>query len=65
VLSYVRTAGDMMLLVVLNLGGQIRRFVVPSGFEAGETLASTKALRDFDGTIAADEGMIFRVTRKS
>jgi oligo-1,6-glucosidase/alpha-glucosidase len=65
VLSYLRAAGGATFLIVLNLGRQQRRFVVPAGFRVGDTLATTKAPRDFDGTVAADEGVIYRLTKES
>lgn len=58
VLSYVRAHEGERLLVVLNLGPQVRRFVVPEGSAVRATLASTKAERAFDGTVQADEGLI-------
>ena len=50
VLSYVRQHGRERLLVVLNLGTQVRRFAVPQGYVVRDTIASTKAERAFDGT---------------
>jgi oligo-1,6-glucosidase/alpha-glucosidase len=61
VLSFVRVEGDQTLLVVLNLGCQVRRYVLPRGFKATQTLASTKPAREIDGTVGGDEGLILRL----
>ncbi len=61
VISYVRQHGGDRLLVVLNLSQRTRGFVVPEGFTVTETLASTKPIRTFDGTIRGDEGFILRL----
>lgn len=61
VLSFVRSEGDAKLLVVLNLGQQTRRFVLPRGTIATQTLASTKSAREIDGTVRGDEGLILRL----
>jgi alpha-glucosidase len=61
VLSYRREHEGEWLLVVLNLGKQVRRFTMPQGFAVGATLASTKPPRGFDGTVQGDEGLILRL----
>ncbi len=60
-MSFTRRESDETLLVVLNLGAQIRGYTVPSGYEVRETLASTMPLRDPDGTVRGDEGLILRL----
>ncbi len=65
VLSYIRQAGDETLLIVLNLSSQARGFATPHGYGLGDTIASTLAKSDATtGTVAADEGVIFRLTGK-
>jgi len=61
VLSFTRSEGGDTLLVVLNLGSQIRGYTVPDGYEVRETLASTRQTRDYDGTVRGDEGLILRL----
>jgi oligo-1,6-glucosidase/alpha-glucosidase len=61
VLSFVRSEGEAKLLVVLNLGQQVRRFAAPGGYMASQTLASTSPARDIDGTVRGDEGLILRL----
>jgi oligo-1,6-glucosidase/alpha-glucosidase len=61
VISYVRSQGGETFLVALNLGREVRGFELPTGFVVHETLASTKAERQFDGTVLGDEGLILRL----
>jgi oligo-1,6-glucosidase/alpha-glucosidase len=58
VLSFVRREGGQAVLVVLNLGGQMRHYTVPSGFAVRDMLASTKPSRPVDGIVRGDEGLI-------
>jgi len=61
VLRYERRHGDEHLLVALNLGSEPQPFSVPAKSEIVDVLASTRALRTLDGTLAADEGMVLRL----
>ena len=61
VLCFTRREGGATLLVVLNLGQQVRRFVVPGGYAATRTLASTSPGRVVDGTVRGDEGLIVQL----
>jgi len=64
VLSYLRSSAYATFLVVLNLGTQRRRFVVPEGFTACETLASTGSPHAIDGMVAANEGLVLRLEKE-
>lgn len=61
VLRYERRHGDEHLLVALNLSSGPQPFSVPAKSEIVDVLASTRALRTLDGTLAADEGMVLRL----
>lgn len=58
VLQYERRHGSERLLVALNLDTQARRIHVPAGTALANPLLSTIGGRDFDGSLAADEGVI-------
>lgn len=61
VLSFTRTQGDQVILVVLNLSANARHYAVPSGFVAQELLASTKPIRPLSALVEGDEGLIIRL----
>ncbi|OYW11571.1 MAG: alpha-amylase, partial [Planctomycetales bacterium 12-60-4] len=61
VLAYERREGSERLLVVLNMGGQARRLMLPGDSRIEDVLASTLPLRAMDGTLRPDEGLILKM----
>jgi oligo-1,6-glucosidase/alpha-glucosidase len=61
VLQYERRHGSERLLVALNFGTQPRSVGLPSGSRVGETLIATGAVRDFNGQLAPNEGLVLRL----
>jgi alpha-glucosidase len=61
VLAYERRHGDTRLLVALNLGQQERGVSLPASTSVTRVLASTGAIRPFDGTLRPDEGLVLEL----
>jgi alpha-glucosidase len=61
VLAYTREADGDRLLVVLNLSGEPRRLLLPTGAQVAEVLASTLRLRPIGDALLGDEGMVLRL----
>jgi oligo-1,6-glucosidase/alpha-glucosidase len=61
VLRYERRHGDERLLVALNLTANRRRLALPHGTMLLQELLSTHIDRRFDGTLAGNEGVIFKI----
>jgi oligo-1,6-glucosidase/alpha-glucosidase len=62
VLAYERRYDGARFLIALNFGSERRRLPLPAGVDIAETLVSTLALRQLDGTLAPDEGLILRLS---
>jgi alpha-glucosidase len=58
VLAYERRHGGERLLVALNFAETPGHLPLPPGARVASVLASTGDLRDFDGTLAPDEGLV-------
>ena len=61
VLAYERRHDDERLLVVLNLGGQRRKLILPENARIEQVLLSTLSHRILDGTLAPNEGLVLRL----
>ena len=64
VLSYERRHGSERLLIVLNLGAQWRKLMLPEDAVIERTLLSTLGARILDGTLAPHEGLILQLADK-
>ncbi|WP_380875912.1 oligo-1,6-glucosidase [Sphingomonas sp. DBB INV C78] len=61
VLAYERRHGSERCLIMLNLSGSERSLLMPARLPGVELLASTLTMRAVDGTLAPNEGLVFRV----
>ncbi|MHB9881141.1 alpha-amylase family glycosyl hydrolase [Pacificimonas sp. ICDLI1SI03] len=61
ILAYERRQDDERLLIVLNFGTQERVLIVPADARIDSVLASTLPLRDMDGRVLPNEGLIIRL----
>lgn len=61
VLAYERKFDGDRLLVVLNLSSEPRQLLLPSGTAIADMLASTLSLRQADGALRGNEGLILRL----
>jgi oligo-1,6-glucosidase/alpha-glucosidase len=64
ILSYERRHGSERLLIVLNLGAQWRKLMLPEDAVIERTLLSTLADRIQDDTLAPHEGLILQLADK-
>jgi alpha-glucosidase len=61
ILGFERRHGSERLLVMLNLGRRCRSLPLPAKTDIEHVLISTLPLREMDGTIWPDEGLILRL----